>query len=136
VAGRYNCRHPEDHLTERPRILVIEDDDGIRDSIADCLADAYEVSTVVNGADALEWLVREPRPAGILLDLVMPVMSGDEFLDRLRATASLRDIPVLLMTAAIPGRSTAARCADALLTKPFELDELLTAVRRLAAGER
>ncbi len=86
---------------------------------------------VEHGADALAWLAREPRPAVILLDLVMPVMTGDEFLERLRAAPALRDVPVLLMTAALPGATVASARADAVLTKPFELEELLAAVSRL-----
>jgi CheY-like chemotaxis protein len=113
------------------RILVVEDDAGIRESVEECLAsEGYAVATVANGAEALEWLAREPAPALLVVDLVMPVMNGAELLERLRADARLREVPVVLMTAAMPGTGVPLPPADALLSKPFELEALLATVAR------
>jgi two-component system, chemotaxis family, chemotaxis protein CheY len=113
------------------RILLVEDDAGIRESVAECLAsEGYAVSAVANGAEALDWLSRQPRPDLIVLDLVMPVMNGAEMLERLRADARLADIPILLITAAIPVAGTGMPKVDEVLTKPFDLDVLLEAVAR------
>ncbi|HET8539072.1 MAG TPA: response regulator [Anaeromyxobacter sp.] len=115
------------------RILLVEDDTGIRDSVAECLElEGYQVSAVANGSDALEWLAREAPPDVMLVDLVMPVMSGGELLARVRADPRLASVPAVLMTAAIPGVGSSPPAADATLAKPFELDALLDVVERLS----
>ncbi len=117
------------------RILLVEDDEGIRESVAECLQiEGYDVSAVSNGSDALEWLAREVKPDVLLVDLVMPVMSGGELLARLKADPRLADVPAILMTAAIPGPQSPMPAADATLPKPFELDALLDVVARLTGA--
>jgi CheY-like chemotaxis protein len=90
---------------------------------------------MAEGEAALEWLRRE-RAALVVLDLVMPVMSGAEILQRLRADPDLREIPVVLMTAAAPVPGEREPPADAVLRKPFDLDELLAVVARHSAPPR
>lgn len=115
------------------RILLVEDDSGIRESVAECLEiEGYQVSAVANGSDALDWLAREV-PDVLLVDLVMPVMSGGELLARVRADPRLASVPAVLMTAAIPAAGAPVPEADAMLPKPFDLDALLEVVQRLAA---
>lgn len=116
-------------------ILLIEDDAGIRESVTECLeAEGYAVKPVANGVEGLEWLRQPHRPHLIVLDLVMPVMNGSQFLSELREDARIRDIPVVLMTAATSAPGMAIPPATAYLPKPFELEELLDAVERHAAG--
>ncbi len=116
------------------RILLVEDDTGIRESVLELLElEGYRVAAVANGADALDWLAREAAPDVLLVDLVMPVMSGAELLARVRADPRLAAVPAVLMTAAIPSAASPVPAADALLPKPFELDALLEVVARLAA---
>jgi CheY-like chemotaxis protein len=113
------------------RILVVEDDAGIRDSVEECLAtEGHDIASVANGAEALEWLAREPAPDLVVLDLVMPVMNGAELIARLRADPRLAAVPVVLMTAAMSGSARALPQADTVLAKPFDLDALLAAVER------
>ena len=82
------------------RILVVEDDRDIRESLQDLLeVEGYAVTTAENGRDALEQLQRMDAPSVILLDLMMPVMSGDEFLRELRKDGALASIPVLVVSA-------------------------------------
>ncbi len=115
---------------DRPSILIVEDDDGIRDTLVECLgAEGYAVTAVSNGAEALASLGRE-RPGLILVDLVMPVMTGAELLERIRAAPATRDLPVVLMTAAAADARNPLPAADAVLSKPFELGDLLAAVSR------
>ncbi len=112
-------------------VLLVEDDDGIRDSVAECLAsEGYEVCAVANGAEALAALRTTERPDVMLVDLVMPVMDGAELIEALRGDATLRRIPVVLMTAASPPDGLPH--ADGYLEKPFEIEDLLAAVRRHA----
>jgi two-component system, chemotaxis family, chemotaxis protein CheY len=115
-----------------PLILLVEDDVAIRETVSECLSgEGYRVHAAAHGAEALAWLARGERPALLLLDLVMPVMNGAELLARVRADAALGELPVLLMTAAITSSASLPR-ADATLVKPFDLDQLLGAVSRLA----
>lgn len=112
-------------------ILLVEDDPGIRESIADCLSfEGYTVAHAANGEEALQYLHRSPRPRVLIVDLVMPVMNGTQFLARLRADPDLKDLPVVLMTAAMPSPTTAFPEADEYLAKPFDLGDLLHVVER------
>jgi CheY-like chemotaxis protein len=116
----------------RGRILVIDDEPLIRDSVAECLeAEGYPVQAMGRAADALEALRREPASL-VLVDLIMPGMTGAELVEQLRADAdpALRDVRVVLMTAAMPGAAERAVAADGILRKPFELGDLLAAVSR------
>ncbi len=117
------------------RVLIVEDDDGVRESIEECLAaEGYAVAPATNGVEALDRLRRGPRPDLIVLDLVMPVMNGTQFLETLRGEDAIRDIPVVLMTAATPVVHSPLPVADGYLPKPFELTELLATVGRFAGG--
>jgi DNA-binding response OmpR family regulator len=112
-------------------ILVVEDDPGIRQGIADFLGfEGYAVDVAVNGEEALAYL-RARRPSLMVLDLVMPVMNGPQLLERLRGEGIAVGVPVAIMTAAMPGASTLP-AADAYLSKPFDLEELLQVVGRHA----
>jgi two-component system response regulator MprA len=113
-------------------ILVIEDDAGIREALSEFLrSEGFRVDLACDGAEGLERLAVH-RPDLILVDLLMPGMCGRQFLARLRADPATRSVPALLMT----GNRTAgaAAHADAVLEKPFELHELLTAIGRLRPG--
>ncbi len=114
-----------------PDILLVEDDAAIRESLAECLElEGYPVRAVGDGPAALAWLREGNRPRLVLLDLVMPLMSGAELVKELRAVPGTRDIPLVLMTGASVAEVGHAE-VDALVSKPFELGELLGVVTRL-----
>jgi two-component system phosphate regulon response regulator PhoB len=113
------------------RVLVVDDEADIVALVAYHLARAgYRVSTASTGPDALEAAQRE-QPALIVLDLMLPGLSGYEVLEQLRTGASTRDIAVLMLTARreeqdrIRGLSLGA---DDYLTKPFSPQELVLRV--------
>ncbi|HEX5970685.1 MAG TPA: response regulator transcription factor [Gemmatimonadaceae bacterium] len=113
------------------RVLVVDDEADIVALVAYHLARAgYRVSTASTGQDALDAARRE-HPALIVLDLMLPGLSGYEVLEQLRADASTRDIAVLMLTARrdeqdrIRGLSLGA---DDYLTKPFSPQELVLRV--------
>jgi two-component system, chemotaxis family, chemotaxis protein CheY len=116
-------------MPPHPCVLVVDDDPGIRDTLQFMLEDAgYDVLTATTGLEALD-RVNERRPALILLDLQMPLMTGQETLARLRQMPY--QIPVVFMTAGLRAQVEAVRHgADGHLAKPFEFDELLQVVRR------
>lgn len=111
----------------RGTILVVDDDEAIRESLSDCLRDeGFEVVCARNGAEALASLEAMESPIVILLDLMMPVMSGWEFLEVVQASDRLSAIPIIVVSAmCAPG-------ARACIEKPVDLDRLLEAVHSLA----
>lgn len=116
-----------------PLILLVEDDVAIRETVSECLAsEGYRVDAAEHGADALARLAEGERPALVVLDLVMPVMNGAELVERVRAEPRLAGLPMLLMTAAISSPGPSLPAVDATLVKPFDLDDLLSVVGRLA----
>lgn len=116
------------------RILVVDDEPDIVALVAFHLVRAgFRVSTAANGADALR-LARQDRPALIVLDLMLPGMSGLEVLKALREDEESRDIAVLLLTARReePDRIAGlSQGADDYLTKPFSPQELVLRVRAI-----
>jgi CheY-like chemotaxis protein len=111
------------------RILVVDDDESIRQIVRLCLSDeGYDVFEAANGQAALD-VVDEFQPSLILLDLRMPVMDGWEFARQYRRTPGTH-APIVAFVAAL---NVAQECADlesvGILSKPFDLDDLLAAVR-------
>jgi len=114
-------------------ILLVEDDDAIRESLAECLTmEGLTVEVASDGMAALAFLDGGRHPRLLLVDLLMPRMGGAELMARLQAHPGRRALKVVLMTAATLEAQLPK--ADAVLTKPFELDTLLEVVRRQLAG--
>ncbi len=116
------------------RVLVVDDDDDIRDAIKDLLQDdGYQVESARNGVEALEHLrARSARPSVILLDVMMPIMDGVAFRAAQERDPELRDIPVVIFSA----HRDVARLADRLhvaahLEKPLTARSLLDVVARV-----
>ncbi len=110
-------------------MLVVDDDDDIREVIAEILrTEGYAVTCASNGLKALEELHKAPRPDLVLLDLIMPVMSGWEVLEQLQIEEGLARIPVVVVSA------MHAAGAREHLAKPVDLERLLSTVDRLTAG--
>jgi CheY-like chemotaxis protein len=115
------------------RILVVEDDGAIRQTVAELLEEeGYEVECAVNGADALARLERADVPALILLDLTMPVMDGWSFRETQRRDPRLAAIPTVVVTASLSPdpRAATALAPDGYLPKPFDVDRLMDTVHR------
>ncbi|HEX7623333.1 MAG TPA: response regulator, partial [Anaeromyxobacteraceae bacterium] len=111
------------------RLLVIEDDDALCESIADVLrATGYEVETAQDADDALQLLRDEPAPDAILLDMVLQTTTAAQLLEDIDAR-SYPHPPVVLMTGMLP-RPGLAPHGEAVLLKPFGIDELLAHVQR------
>jgi CheY-like chemotaxis protein len=115
---------------QRRPILVVEDDEDILHSIGFFLADeGYPVALAVNGKEALE-RAEERSPCLILLDMNMPVMDGWAFASAYRARPGPHT-PIIVLTAAHDSQSRAAEiAADDVISKPFDLDQMLELVRR------
>ncbi len=114
-------------------VLVVEDDLPIRAMLADLLADAgYAVGEAVDGSEALNYL-RQQRPDLIVLDLMLPRISGWQFLERSRTQLEADRIPVLVLSA-ISGRGDypATLGVAAWFTKPVDVPRFLSTVEQLA----
>jgi DNA-binding response OmpR family regulator len=118
-----------------PRVLVVEDEPDLRDIVKIVLEeDGCEVLTASDGQAGLEQVLSW-KPDLVLLDMGLPVMSGEEFVDAMRAQMS-RPPLLIVMSAAGTIVDRAARLgAIACVAKPFDLDELSSAVRQAVAGK-
>ncbi len=120
-------------------ILVVDDDPDILEALSEILeAEGFEIRRARNGKEALERLEPDP-PQLILLDLMMPVMDGWEFAQRMKQKpTAISSIPLIVLSA---DRNVGNKATDigavGYLAKPFELNDLLEMVRRaLKEGPR
>ena len=113
-------------------LMVIEDDDDLREAIAMSLAtEGIEVAAFGDARDALRGLQCGLGPFLILLDLMMPNMSGWEFREAQEADPAIAAIPVVLITAAHTlGNDGHSLTGLEVLRKPFSVEALLEVVRR------
>lgn len=115
----------------RRTVMVIDDDDAIREALQDVLTDeGYDVIAASDGQEALECLNGERRPSAILVDLWMPVMDGWKFLDAMLADSRFSRIPLVVLTAARDQRAREL-CVAEVLTKPVQLHQVLGVLERL-----
>ncbi|HVH47842.1 MAG TPA: response regulator [Labilithrix sp.] len=116
-------------------ILIVEDDPDIRDALRDVLElDGYEIVEASNGKEGLERLRNIVRPCVILLDLMMPVMSGREFIAVLRETDVLATIPVVVVSAWPDEAAHVRERTQGFVRKPVMLDALLSLVERFCTA--
>jgi CheY-like chemotaxis protein len=113
-------------MAGRANVLVVDDDEAIRDVVAEVLREeGYDVVCAQNGVQALRELEGDGHTDLVLLDLMMPVMSGWEVLEEMQANDRLARIPVVVVSA----MSAPGVCEH--LAKPIDLDRLLATVGRL-----
>lgn len=113
---------------KRPRVLVVDDDRGVRESLVELFeAEGYDVCSAANGLEALECMKRA-RPSMVILDLMMPVIDGWELYERMKSDPALCSIPVCVLSAA------RAKLPDAeyVLQKPITPTRLLEVIRKHA----
>src|SRR5919201_1444344 len=122
-----------------PLILVVDDTPALLDVVRSCLeAEGYRVSTCLESRHAVR-MAKELRPAIIMLDLVMPEVSGWEVLAQLRTDPEFARTPVIVCTAYVTealGRLSELRGPDqhlGLLPKPFDIEELVEVVQSLSS---
>lgn len=136
-------RPPDERASEtalsrnRRPILICEDDDEIRDLLVEAIeGEGYEVRATHNGQEALAVLEEKPGRYLILLDLMMPGISGYDILERMAANDALRaDNRVVVLSATgfirlINPAIMQKHLVKAMLKKPFELDELFDLLHR------
>lgn len=119
-------------MTRPSTVLVVDDDPDILEALSEILeAEGFEIRRARNGKEALDRLEPDP-PQLVLLDLMMPVMDGWEFAQRMRQRPlEIARIPIIVLSA---DRNVGSKASDlgavGHLAKPFELNDLLELVRR------
>ncbi|WP_437511764.1 response regulator [Sorangium sp. So ce1099] len=113
------------------RILVVDDDPDIRETLAELLQEeGYAVSSAAHGGEALCALRTDPRPGLILLDLMMPIMDGWQFRAEQKKDPELASIPVVIISATGRDEFVSSLGAAQFLKKPINLEQLLAAVEQ------
>ncbi len=114
-------------------ILVVEDDEDIRSAMIDVLeSEGYHAEAAKNGQEALDILHIIPKPCLVLLDMMMPIMNGREFLDKVMQDAVLAPIPVLIVSAVADKTNT--KGSVGFLKKPVDIDVVLEMVNKYCHG--
>ncbi len=130
---------------KKPTLLIVEDNDDLRNYICQVLGVQYVVKTAENGADALSLLQNNSfaengdRVDLIISDVMMPVMDGFELLEKLKSNEQLSGLPVVMLTAraALQDKLKALRIGvDDYMLKPFDEEELLVRVANLISNYR
>ena len=117
-------------------ILLVEDDLDVREALAETLREeGYAVECATDGVEALSYLRGGGRPGLILLDLMMPRMSGSEFRLVQKKDPVLAQYPVVLLSADSRMREKAVALeTDGAIRKPIDVDELLAVIERFRAA--
>jgi signal transduction histidine kinase/FixJ family two-component response regulator len=135
--ARDRLSYPSDDLDathvkdQSPRVLIADDNADMREHISRILNDGYEITAVADGAAALQ-AARENKPDLVLADVMMPGLDGFGLLRELRTDESLRETPIILISARAGEEARTegiAAGADDYITKPFNAKELLARVR-------
>jgi CheY-like chemotaxis protein len=119
-------------MTERPMILVVEDDDAVAMMIQDYLSGHdFRTTRAADGREAVD-MVRQLHPDLIVMDLMMPRLTGGEAATALRRDPMTEKIPIVAISAVADVTSIAEMLPlDEVLPKPFDLDDLVAAIERL-----
>ena len=120
--------------SSRVDILLAEDDEDLREAMVETLSEAgYTVAAVGNGRDAIEWLEDTAHPPKlILLDLMMPVMDGWQFLEERQKTPRVASVPVVVLSAS--GSFDRANDTVTFMRKPVAVKPLLGVVASYCAA--
>jgi CheY-like chemotaxis protein len=113
-------------------ILIVDDEASVREALREVIeAEGFPTAEASNGGEALAWLRAHEEPCLVLLDLMMPGVSGYDFLDAVKADPALRGVPIVIVSAASREKVEEARrgsTAVAVLPKPVQLAPLLAAI--------
>ncbi len=121
-------------MTDEPYILYIEDDRPVINLVSEALKQAgYKVAGALTGQKGLA-IMREHKPAVLLLDLMMPGVSGWDVYEEMKSDEQLADIPVIVITARVPESGLTIvkglPPVDEYITKPFNITQLIRSVQR------
>ncbi len=114
------------------KVLVCDDDEGILDMVSFVLEDSGFAVIPESNSLNVSSLIEKEKPDLLLLDLWMPVLSGDQVLKMLRSNPETKDLPVIVISASTEGQKIAQEAgASAFIAKPFDIDQLINKVETI-----
>jgi CheY-like chemotaxis protein len=120
--------------TERKKVLVVDDEPGVRQLVSKILSREYTVVEAKDGEEAID-AVRSQSPRIVIMDMMMPKMDGLTACYAIKKDPATRGIPVIMLTAIDQELnkklSTTVMGANKYMTKPFDAQELLATIRQL-----
>ncbi len=116
------------------KIIVCDDDQGILDVLQMLLeTEGFTVFTEINSTNLIKQ-IQSNNPDLVLLDLWMPLLSGDQVLKSIRSTEGIKDLPVIVLSASVDGNDIASDAgANDFVAKPFDLDDIILKINKLLA---
>lgn len=128
--------HNQQGKPNMPKVLVVDDDP---DLVAICslvlASEGYSIDTASNGYEAYDALAKDGVDGVdiVLLDVMMPVLDGITVCKMLKRDPRMKDLPVIMMSASTRlCEQASATCADAVISKPFDIDHLISTVNQFA----
>ncbi|MDN5200208.1 response regulator [Fulvivirgaceae bacterium BMA10] len=119
---------------KKRKILVADDDEGIRMLLENFLGAKYDVVTKEDGLEALKWMQSGNIPDFIIVDIVMPNLDGYEFIKNVRSSGYFRNVPILMLSG-LENSNERIKClklgADDYLVKPFNPEELMVRIENI-----
>jgi CheY-like chemotaxis protein len=110
-------------------ILVVEDDIDIRSALVQILRmEGHTTAEAANGKEALEYIRNNPKPCMVLLDMMMPIMTGRQFLDVFKNEPDSSSVPVVIISAVADRIDTSG--AKEFIRKPLEVSKLLEVIAK------
>jgi CheY-like chemotaxis protein len=110
------------------KVLIVDDDEGFREALSALLTvEGFDVQLATNGQEGLALLEQPPRAQVVLLDLMMPVMSGWELIDAMKSDPALADVTAAVVSAARSPENLPSSVA--IFPKPFRVADLLNFLR-------
>jgi CheY-like chemotaxis protein len=133
--ARRPAARPQLPIDRKPLVIVVEDEPQLAKFLMHYLVlDGFEVRTAANRAEIVESVRLPPRPDLVLLDVMLPDADGFDVLMKMRAHPSLADVPIIMLTAKTTREAVIkglAGGADGYITKPFQTDVLMKAIRTM-----
>ena len=125
-------------MTERPKVLIAEDEETIVESLSFLMEkEGYDVSIATDGQMAIAMIVRD-LPDMVLLDVMMPGCDGFDVVRAVRANPQTRPVPIMMLTAKtreVDRRKGLELGVDDFVTKPFSTRDVVSRVKAMLAGE-
>lgn len=116
-------------MAQHQNILVVEDDIDIRSALVQILhMEGHTTAEASNGKEALEYIRNNPAPCMVLLDMMMPVMTGRQFLDAFKNEPDNAKVPVVIISAVADRIDTTG--AKEFIKKPLEVSKLLEVISK------
>jgi len=117
---------------ENKKIMVCDDDQGILDVLEMLLeTEGFGVYTEINSTNLVDEILLK-SPDLLLLDLWMPLLSGDQVLKTIRNTDKIKKLPIIVLSASVDGSDISKDAgADSFVAKPFDVDDLIQKIRNL-----